>query len=421
MPERIGFVSTRFAGTDGVSLESAKWAQVLWDYRHVSYWYAGRLDRSPDISMCVPEAFFGHSENEWINSKIWGFHRRSPQVSRRITELKNYLKSTLYDFVKRYDISILVAENALTIPMHVVLGAAITEFLAETRLPAIAHHHDFYWERSRFSVNAVHDLLDMAFPPRDPELQHAVINQDAQEELSWRRGMSSLLVPNVLDFEHPPRPVDAYATDVRAAIGLEPDDIMILQPTRIVPRKGIEHAIKLVQMLGDSKYKLVISHEAGDEGYEYRQMLSELAHEANIDLRFIATRVGEYRQINSSGEKIYTLWDIYPHADLVTYPSLYEGFGNALLEAFYFSKPVLINRYSIFTRDIEPKGFRALVMNGFVTRNLVEDVRSVLEDEEHRHEMVDHNYSIAKRFYSYSALRRSLRTLITNITGLPDL
>ena len=150
-------------------------------------------------------------------------------------------------------------------------------------------------------------------------------------------------------------------------------------------------------------------------------MLSELAHEANIDLRFIATRVGEYRQINSSGEKIYTLWDIYPHADLVTYPSLYEGFGNALLEAFYFSKPVLINRYSIFTRDIEPKGFRALVMNGFVTRNLVEDVRSVLEDEEHRHEMVDHNYSIAKRFYSYSALRRSLRTLITNITGLPDL
>ena len=45
--QRIGFVSTRFAGTDGVSLESAKWAKVLWDHRHTSYWYAGKLDRDP--------------------------------------------------------------------------------------------------------------------------------------------------------------------------------------------------------------------------------------------------------------------------------------------------------------------------------------------------------------------------------------
>ena len=44
-PLHIGFVSTRFAGTDGVSLESAKWAQVLWDLKYVSYWYAGKLDR----------------------------------------------------------------------------------------------------------------------------------------------------------------------------------------------------------------------------------------------------------------------------------------------------------------------------------------------------------------------------------------
>jgi hypothetical protein len=35
--------------------------------------------------------------------------------------------------------------------------------------------------------------------------------------------------------------------------------------------------------------------------------------------------------------------------------------------------------------------------------------------------MVDHNYMLATRFYSYSVLRRSLRTLVTNITGLPEL
>jgi hypothetical protein len=35
--------------------------------------------------------------------------------------------------------------------------------------------------------------------------------------------------------------------------------------------------------------------------------------------------------------------------------------------------------------------------------------------------MVEHNYELAVRHYSYSVLLRSLRTLITNITGLERL
>jgi glycosyltransferase involved in cell wall biosynthesis len=421
MPERIGFISTRFAGTDGVSLESAKWAQILWDHRHVSFWYAGLLDRAPDISMCVPEAYFGFPENAWINDRIWGATERSREVTTRIHAMAKYLKDTLYIFVEKFDISILVIENAVTIPMHVPLGLAITEFLSETHMPAIAHHHDFFWERTRFSVNGVHDFLDMAFPPRDPELQHVVINQTAQEELSWRKGVSSMLVPNVLDFERPPPASDTYSANIRQDIGLEPGDVMILQPTRIVPRKGIEHAIRLVAMLGDWKYKLVISHEAGDEGLEYGRQLTDLAREEHVDIRFIATRIAERRMLNSSGEKVYTLSDLYAHADLVTYPSLYEGFGNAFLEAVYYQVPLLINRYSIFTRDIEPKGFRTAVMDGFLTKAVVEEVRRLLEDHPYRREVIAHNYELARRFYSYSVLRRSLRTLITNITGLSEL
>ncbi|MHC4884083.1 MAG: glycosyltransferase family 1 protein [Planctomycetota bacterium] len=318
MPQRIGFVSTRFAGTDGVSLESAKWAQVFWDDRHVSFWYAGKLDRASEVSWCIPEAHFAHPENEWINQRIWGRRTRSRHVSRRIRDLADYLKDTLYNYTDYHKIDILILENALTIPMHVPLGVAITEFCAETRIPAIAHHHDFYWERIRFSVNAVPDYLEMAFPPRDPDIQHTVINQAAQEELSWRKGVSSVLIPNVFDFDNPPPQTDDYASDVRAEIGLTEEDIMILQPTRIVPRKGIEHAIKLVESLNDPKYKLVISHDAGDEGFEYMHMLKQLAHEANVNLRFISTRVGDVRQRDAEGKKVYTLWDLYPHADLVT-------------------------------------------------------------------------------------------------------
>jgi glycosyltransferase involved in cell wall biosynthesis len=417
MPDKLGFVSTRFAGTDGVSLESTKWAEVLQEDGHEIYWFAGKVDREREYSLCIPEAYFGHPEIQWINARIWDHTSRSPLVTRRIHDISEYLKSRLYDFVKKFEIDILFIENALAIPMHIPLGLAITEFMAETDTPAIGHHHDFYWERSRFQVNAVHDYLEMAFPPREYDMQHVVINQTGQEQLSWRKGLSSTLVPNVLDFETPPPPIDSYSANIRQEIGLSDDDVMILQPTRIVPRKGIERAIELVEMLGDTKYKLVISHEAGDEGIEYKRTLEELAGDAGVDVRFISTHIGEARRLQNNGNKVYTLWDLYPHADLVTYPSLYEGFGNAFLESIYFKIPLVLNRYDIYARDIEPKGFKVAMMDGILTKKVVEEVRRILDDPAYRNAMVEYNYKLAENFYSYSVLRRKLRLLISNIEG----
>jgi glycosyltransferase involved in cell wall biosynthesis len=417
MAKNIGFVSTRFAGQDGVSLESAKWAEVLWEDRHISYWYSGQSDRNPDISHVVPEAFFGFSENQWINERIWKGDSRDRFVTERIRALADYLKSTLYRFVEKFNIDLLIPQNCLAIPMHVPLGIALTEFLSETRIPAIAHHHDFYWERTRFSVNCIPEYLDMSFPPKLANMRDVVINQEAQEQLALRKGSSSLVIPNVFDFENPPEQVDEYASDVRKELGLTEDDFFILQPTRVVPRKGIEQAIKLVSLLKDPRCKLVISHEAGDEGYEYLGMLEQMAKEEGVDMRVVADRVGEVRQRDSDGRKVYTLWDLYHHADFVTYPSTYEGFGNALLEAIYFRKPVLINRYSIFVRDIEPKGFRLLTMDGFVTPTIARQVRQILLEPSLREEIVNHNYEVARQFYSYSAIRSNLRAFISSLTG----
>lgn len=416
-PRRIGFVSTRFAGTDGVSLESSKWADVLSADQHACFWYSGRSDRPSESSLCIPEANFGHPENDWISARIWNTTRRDPLVTRRIAELTAYLRYTLYQFVEKFEINLLIAQNALTIPMHIALGVAITEFVNETGLPVIAHHHDFHWERTRFSINAASDYLEMAFPPRHPLIHHVVINQAALEELSWRKGLPGLLIPNVLDFSTPPAPNDDYIADLRSEIGLAPDDVMILQPTRVVPRKGIEHAISLIQMLGQTKYKLIVSHEAGDEGFEYRNMLIEWAHNLGVDMRFIETRVGDIRQVNSQGQKMYTLADLYRCADLVTYPSLYEGFGNAFLEAVYYKVPIVTNRYAIFVRDIEPKGFHLPIMEGYVTKQVVREVRRILEDSDYRSKMVNHNYEIAKKFFDYAELRRKLRVLLGDIAG----
>ena len=79
--------------------------------------------------------------------------------------------------------------------------------------------------------------------------------------------------------------------------------------------------------------------------------------------------------------------------------------------------PSTVNRYSIFVRDIEPKGFDLVVMDGFLTKKEVRKVREILESHQRREEMVGRNFEIAKRHYSYEFLRRRLNFLLTNFFG----
>lgn len=411
MKGNVGFISTRFAGLDGVSLETEKWAKILEEEGFNCYYLAGELDRPEKKCFLVEEAHFKHPEIQSIYDKSFGTDTREPSVTHRIHKIKEKLKKKIYDFVDKFEINLLIAENSLTIPINIPLGIALTEFISETKMNTIAHHHDFYWERKRFLVNAVGEYLTMAFPPVLPSIHHVVINSYADSELSLRTGISSTIIPNVLDFENPSPNLDDYASDVREALGIEEDELFILQPTRVVQRKGIEHAIELVRRLG-MKAKLVISHASGDEGYEYERRVRGYSDMLEVDTRFVSNRINETRGINNKGEKVYTIWDVYPHADLVTYPSTYEGFGNAFLEAIYFRKPIVVNKYAIYTLDIEPKGFKVITLDGYVNEEAIRKTREILENSEKRKEMVEHNYKIAKCSYSYSVLRHKLKNLL---------
>ena len=77
---------------------------------------------------------------------------------------------------------------------------------------------------------------------------------------------------------------------------------MILQPTRIVQRKGIEWAIDLVKGLRSDCNKLVISHEAGDEGLEYAEWLKDYACEFGVDLRLVSIKIADPLSKNGNGK-----------------------------------------------------------------------------------------------------------------------
>ena len=413
-----GIVSTRLAGTDGVSLEAAKWAKVFEEEGFTCFYFAGELDRPLERSYLAPEAHFTHPKVQEIQEESFGVTKRDRSLTQKVHELSHILKDHLYAFIEEFDIGLLLVENALTIPMNIPLGIALTELIAETNILTVAHHHDFYWERDRFLINAVTDYLNMAFPPNLPSIIHAVINSYGDEQLSLRTGISARIAPNIMDFENPPPPPDDYTRDVRQDLDIEDGELFILQPTRVVQRKGIEHAIELICRLG-MKAKLVISHDAGDEGLEYKKRLEEYAKLMKVDLVFAADIVNENRGQTEDGRKIYTLDDVYPYADLVTYPSTFEGFGNAFLEAAYFRKPIVVNTYSIYTKDIKPKGFSVIEIDGFVTEASVEKTRQVLTDPELCKKMVGLNYALGEEYFSYKKLRRGLKRFIEDHRLLP--
>ena len=430
----IGFISTRLSGTDGVSLETDKWTELFRKLGHAVFHCAGELDEdSPADSMLVPEMHFKHQDALWVYEHSFGVDREHPELRKRISDMAGYLKRRIEEFVVTRDIQLIIAENILAIPMHVPLAVAMGEYIEESKLPAIGHHHDFYWERERFAKTVISDILEKYFPPRLENLLHVVINSPAKESLKRYKNLDSFLVPNIFDFSRAAPGMDTFNYDLRERLGLTEDNLIILQPTRVVRRKGIEISIELVKELSKPKYRerlmgkkpvLLVTHKAGDEGEGYLRELKELAHEEGVDFRYRPEEFDDSRgnkifslpllhngyaaRTAAKLEKVYSIWDAYVHADFVSYPSRYEGFGNALLEAVYFRLPLLVNRYPIYEKDIRPLGFRVVEISDMLTEDAVDRVIDLMMDPVKRRRAVEWNYTLARKHFSYDSVMATM-------------
>ncbi len=415
--KNVGFISFRISGTDGVSLETKKWAEIFDRFGFKSFYMAGELDTDPEVSFKVEEAHFKHPEALRLYKQAFNNGDTRPRkLSQDMHIFKDLLKDKIYEFIEKFNLDMLVPQNTLTIPLNIPLAMALTEVIAETNIPTIAHHHDFYWERKRFLRNCIWDYLGANYPPHLNSIRHVVINSSARHQLGLRTGISSTLIPNVMNFENPQPPIDEFNADVRESFNIDDDELLVLQPTRVVQRKGIEHAIELVARL-NRKAVLAITHASGDEGYEYEQRVKEFAKLLKIRALFIDDRIADSRGYTENGEKIYSLQDVYPHADLVSYPSLQEGFGNAFLEAVYFRKPILVNNYSIYSFDIKPKGFEAIEMDNFISQSTVDETNNLLDNPAEIKRITDKNYELSLIHYSYTVLQNKLMGLVEDIWG----
>lgn len=413
---RIGIIATRLAGTDGVSLETVKWVKVLTSLGYECFYFTGESDWSEDHTYLLPEAHFNHPDILVLKKDLFDDYHRFNSTSSKINQLKEHIKVHLHKFIEQFNIDLLITENVLSIPMNIPLGLAVTEVIVETNLPTIGHHHDFTWERKRYAISGAEDYLRAAFPPTVRQIHHVVINSFAQKELALRTGLSSTLIPNVMDFETPPPKKDDYCQDMRRELGIDQDEHILLQPTRIVPRKRIELSIELARRIND-KCVVLISHRSGDEGKGYEAYLREYAQLLGVKVIFGAERFDYLRGKTPDGKKVYSLVDAYLQSDIVTYPSRVEGFGNAFLETVYYRRPIVMSIYEIFKTDIQPKGFKIIGFGDYIDNVCISASRDILSNPAKAAELTDHNYSIARRYYSFNTLEYLLTSLLTECLG----
>ena len=415
-------VATRLAGTDGVSLESDKLADALRRRGFEIVETAGELDGPGYL---IPELHFRDPVAEELGRACFEADEPDPDPTAddpgllaAVTARAEALRPSLAAIADAEVPALLVVQNAWAIPMQVPLALALAGLVEDRRLPTLSHEHDYWWERERFGRPRLPRLLDRVFPFDAPWVAHLCIHTGAADALRARRGIDARWLPNVMDFDSPFGELDAFNADFRPAIGLDGDRRLFLQPTRVVPRKGIELAIDLLHGLGDPRDALVITHHAGDEGLDYLRSLERRAATAGVDLRYVAELVGETRGETPAGKR-YALADAYPHADLVTYPSLYEGFGNALLETVAARRPALVNRYPVYARDLAPAGFRFVEIDGAVTDAAVADVAALLSDPERIARDVAHNHEVARERFGLATLERVLDAALTDLGVSP--
>jgi glycosyltransferase involved in cell wall biosynthesis len=194
-------VSFRLGGTDGVSIEAAKWIDAFETLGHHVTTVAG--EGRADFVM--PELAIRAATTP-----------RLDDVSRVLG-----------------DADLVVVENFVSLPLNVAARDVLYQALEDRRV--LFRHHDLAWQREQWRDDDV---------PRDQaNWRHVTINDLSRRELE-ARGVRSLTIRNAFDCDPPTGRRDA----TRHALGVT-DERVALMPTRAIPRKNLEGALAFAERL----------------------------------------------------------------------------------------------------------------------------------------------------------------------------
>ena len=289
-------VSFRLGGTDGVSIEAAKWAWALerLGYETVAVAGSGTAER------LVPGLAIGAS---------------TPPSRAEVDAALG-------------DADLVVVENLCSLPLNEGAARVVAQALAGR--PAVLHHHDLPWQRPQFEGSPP--------PPDDRAWRHVTVNERSRRELA-AAGIEATTLYNAFD----PDPPAGRRRELREALGVAPGERLVLQPTRALPRKRVEAAVRVAETLG-ATYWLLGPPEDG-----YGPELDRVLARARCPVRRGLPRL-------ATGE-LPTIADAYAACDVVALTSSVEGFGNPAVESATHRRPLVVGPYPV-AAELAAFGFR---------------------------------------------------------------
>ncbi len=293
MPTAV-LLSFRLGGADGVSVEARKWEWALRELGFDTRRVAGELTdglRPNDTwlaFLAIDPAEGAHSEPDALAAALAGA-------------------------------DVVIVENLCSLPLNLTASTVAADVLLAHDGRVVFHHHDLPWER-RHLAHITH------LPPQRPNSLHVTINDGARRALG-ARGIEAHLIRNAFDLEPPTG--DREAT--RSQLGFGPNDIVVLQPTRAIPRKEVGLGIQFAEVLG--------KHVPGHTIRYWLTGPAEDGFDTELDRLVMHTSVSVTQGRAPRAE------DAYAAADVVVFPSSWEGFGNPVIEATVAGIPVAVGRY----------------------------------------------------------------------------
>jgi len=426
----IGIIIGRIGGVDGVALEAEKWIEVLKTMGHNIYTLSGQFQErpmDPATETLVSEMSFFSPESFWSQKKAFFYPETDPQ---ELIEHLNLYSKVIYkkilNWINERKIDLIISENASALPSHLEMGLAINKAVHKSGIPTITHDHDFAWERGDRYLSPhrdINEFVNEVFPLRAPNSVHAVINTHACNTLKERFGRESVNVPNVMNFDKLFGVQNQKNENLAQQMGYDKKALFLFQITRIVRRKGIETAIRLLHELNDKNIKLIITgNYADDAGSSYYNELVNQIHELRLgeQVNFAYHLFHNKGLSNGNGEVRFSLSDAYAQATACTYFSTYEGFGNAFVESVLAKRPIFVNNYEpVYMPDIGSKGFKTVMIeNGNLTDTAVKDISEIIFNPSLASEIADYNFELGKKYFSYDTLRQKLDELIRLATGI---
>lgn len=422
---KIGIIIGRIGGIDGVALEATKWIEVLKKLGHKIFIISGQYEErkmNPENETLVREMSFFSPESYWGQKNA--FFKTVNDPFELLTHIEFYgkvISQKITDWINKYKLDAVISENGSALPSHLSMALGIKYAAENTGIPTITHDHDFAWERGdryRSGHDEINEFVNDLFPLHLPNVLHAVINTNAKKDLKKMFGIDSIVVPNVMNFDISFGEITEENKCLRYDLDLDMDDILLFQVTRIVRRKGIEVAIKLIDELNDKKIKLIITgSHTDDKNDEYYHDLIDLIHKLNLhnQINFASHIINNHGFSGESLSKHYSLSDGYANARACTYFSTYEGFGNAFVEAVLAKRPIFVNNYKpVYWPDIGSKGFKTVMLeDNNLTPTAVKDIQEIIYNDKINKEIAEHNYELGKKYFSYDILSEKLQEVLS--------